>query len=298
MLAVELKDVSKSFGQVKALEQVSLSIQQGEVVALLGPNGAGKSTAISLMLGLRQTTSGTVKIFGLDPREPKSRLRVGAMLQESELPNHLKTVEVLELFAKQYSQPIAVSQALELSGLTKEATQLASRLSGGQRKRLCFALALIGNPDLLFLDEPTAALDVEARQVFWAAVRDLVAQGKTILLTTHYLEEADALAQRIVVIAGGRVVASGTPEQIKANTGGKRVSFVLESGVLKPMAETSQWQSEGQRIQFLSQRPETALQQIFATGAQIRDLEVVGVGLEEAFVEITKQAKGAMSHEL
>jgi ABC-2 type transport system ATP-binding protein len=289
MNAVELRDVSKQFGKVQALEKISFKVNQGEVIALLGPNGAGKTTAISLMLGLRQPSTGTVKIFGADPREPASRLRVGAMLQESELPGSLKAAEILELFARQYANPLKVSVALELSGLTSEAGKLAQTLSGGQRKRLCFALAMIGNPDLLFLDEPTAALDVEARRTFWASVDGLVLQGKTIILTTHYLEEADALAKRILVVAKGKIVADGTPAQIKAHSAGKLVKFQT-SAPLSPLENTRDWQVSGQQIQFTTNAPEAILKKLFADGVDIRNLEVQGVGLEEAFIDITRQA--------
>jgi ABC-2 type transport system ATP-binding protein len=289
MNAVELSDVSKQFGRTQALEKISLKVAQGEVVALLGPNGAGKTTAISLMLGLRQPNTGTVKIFGANPKESASRLRVGAMLQESELPGSLKAIEILELFARQYANPLKVSNALELAGLTSEANKLAQTLSGGQRKRLCFALAMIGNPDLLFLDEPTAALDVEARRTFWASVDTLIAQGKTIILTTHYLEEADALAKRIVVIAKGKIVADGTPAQIKAHSTGKLVKFQTTTA-LSPLENTKNWQVRGQQIQFMTNTPEAILQKLFANGVEIEHLEVQGVGLEEAFMDITRDA--------
>jgi ABC-2 type transport system ATP-binding protein len=289
MYAVELHEVSKQFAQTTALERINLKIHPSEVVALLGPNGAGKSTAISLMLGLRQPSSGTVKIFGADPKEPASRLRVGAMLQESELPGSLKAKEILELFARQYAKPLKVAAALELAGLSSEANKLAQTLSGGQRKRLCFALAMIGNPDLLFLDEPTAALDVEARRTFWQSVDGLVKSGKTIILTTHYLEEADALAKRIVVIAKGKLVADGTPAQIKAHSTGKLVKFQTPNH-LAPLENTRDWQVRGQQIQFVTNAPEAALQKLFADGVSISSLEVIGVGLEEAFMDITKDA--------
>lgn len=289
MTAVELKDVSKQFGNTQALERVNLKVAPSEVVALLGPNGAGKSTAISLMLGLRQPSTGTVRVFGAAPTEIAAKMRVGAMLQESELPGTLKAAEILELFARQYASPLKVSTALELAGLTDQAHKLAQTLSGGQRKRLCFALAMIGNPDLLFLDEPTAALDVEARRQFWASVDGLVLKGKTIILTTHYLEEADALAKRIVVVAKGKIVADGTPAQIKAHSTGKLVKFQT-STVLAPLENVRDWQVRGEQVQFLSNAPEAALQRLFADRVDIRNLEVVGVGLEEAFIDITRDA--------
>jgi ABC-2 type transport system ATP-binding protein len=290
MNAIELKNISKQFGKVKALDNMSLSVQQGEVIALLGPNGAGKTTAISVMLGLRSPDTGSAKIFGLEPRERAAQLRFGAMLQSSELPASLKCHEVLELFARQYSQPIGVQAALALAGLEEQASQLSSGLSGGQKKRLCFALSMIGNPDLLFLDEPTAALDVEARRIFWEQVSGLAKAGKTIVLTTHYLEEADALASRIVVVNQGRIVADGTPNQIKARVGGKKVQFKLVNPQsLVPIANTNRWSVIGDQISFFTLEPERILSQLFSSQYPISDLSVTGVGLEEAFVEITSQ---------
>jgi ABC-2 type transport system ATP-binding protein len=205
---VEFHDVTKKFGSVQALHSVSFRVNRGEVLALLGPNGAGKTTAISLMLGLRRPTSGSIRLLGLDPHSRYARSSVGVMLQESGIPMSLTVRELINLFRSYYSYPLPTDEVLAMSDLTDKADARAGTLSGGQRQRLYFALALCGNPRILFLDEPTTALDVEARRSFWTHIRKFAQSGKTILLTTHYLEEADALADRVIVINTGRVVAN------------------------------------------------------------------------------------------
>ena len=293
--AAELRDASKTYGKVRALDGVSLRVGQGETVALLGPNGAGKTTAISLMLGLRRPTTGTAALFGRDPRDLASRLRTGAMLQESGVPDTLKVGEVVELFRRLYPQPLAVDEALAAAGLESKATALASGLSGGQKQRLYFALAIVGNPDLLFLDEPTVGLDVEARQVFWSYINGLVGRGKTIVLTTHYLEEADALANRIVVIDRGHVIAEGTPAAIKARVGGKTVRFRapgLDEGRVATLTGVPGARRTGDKFEFYTLQPEDALGRLFAAGLALSELEVVGAGLEEAFLAITRAQEG------
>jgi ABC-2 type transport system ATP-binding protein len=287
--AVQLEHASKNFGSIKALHDVSFEVEPGEVVAVLGPNGAGKTTAISLMLGLRSPSTGSARIFGRDPREPANRARIGTMLQESDVPATLRVREVVDLIGRYYSNPLSVSRALEMADLTDKADAMASSLSGGQKKRLYFALSVIGNPDVLFLDEPTAALDVEARRGFWAQVSNFAAAGKTIILTTHYLEEADALAERIIVINRGEIVAQGTPAAIKARVGGKIVRFKtsasLETISSLPSVTRSSLVSDTAELYTLE--PERVLREVFARNLEIHDLEVRGGGLEEAFVEIT-----------
>ena len=287
--AVQLEGVSKSFGAVKAVTNLSLTVQAGEVVAVLGPNGAGKTTAISLMLGLRSPDAGSAKIFGRDPRDASARDRIGVMLQDSDVPNNLRVSEVVELIGRYYAQPLAVSTALEMADLSDKASAMASSLSGGQRKRLCFALSVIGNPDVLFLDEPTAALDVEARRGFWEQVSGFAARGKTIILTTHYLEEADALAQRIVVINQGAIVAQGTPAAIKARVGGKVVRFKSRGSSLDFAAipHVSRSSVTGDAVEIYTSQPEAVLREVFSRNLEITDLEVKGGGLEEAFIELT-----------
>ncbi len=286
----ELRDATKTFGTVQALKGVSLAVQPGETLALLGPNGAGKTTALSLLLGLRRPTSGSVSLFGRDPRDPASRLHVGVMLQESGVPFTLKVNEVVELFHRLYPKPLSVATTLAAAGLADKATALTATLSGGQRQRLYFALAIVGDPDLLFLDEPTVALDVESRQVFWSYIGGLVKRGKTIVLTTHYLDEADALANRIIVIGEGAIIAEGTPSAIKARVGGKTVRFRAagtDETRLAALSGVGGVRCNGDRFEFYTLHPEAALARLFAAGIGLSELEVVGAGLEEAFLAIT-----------
>jgi ABC-2 type transport system ATP-binding protein len=287
---VELQDVSKSFGPVQALRGVSFAVQQGEVVALLGPNGAGKTTAISIMLGLRTATTGQARLLGLDPRDSRARSSCGVMLQESGVPMTLTVRELVDLFRGYYPTPLTAERAIAIAGLEDKARARAGTLSGGQRQRLYFALAVCGDPDVLFLDEPTASLDVEARHEFWTQVRGFVQAGKTIVLTTHYLEEADALADRVVVIDHGQVIADASPAAIKARVAGKRVSFDTD----QPLDDAAfaglpvqNLRLAAHHASLLSPEPEAVLRALFARGASLRNLEVVGAGLEEAFLTLT-----------
>ncbi|HEX2864596.1 MAG TPA: ABC transporter ATP-binding protein, partial [Deinococcales bacterium] len=264
----------------------------GEVVAMLGPNGAGKTTAISLMLGTRRPTSGEARIYGRDPRDPEARARVGAMLQESGVPGTLKVREIIDWFTRLYPNPMPVARVLELSDLTSKSEALAATLSGGQKQRLYFALAVCGNPEVLFLDEPSVALDVETRREFWEQIGALAVGGKTIILTTHYLEEADALANRIVVINKGRLVAAGSPEEIKARVGGKQLRFTLpgaSEGFLLGISGVDRCSVVNQNVSIYTLQPEVVLKDLFARNLNVRDLEVTGAGLEEAFVSITSE---------
>ena len=288
--AVELHNAVKTFGTVQALQGITLAVQPGETVALLGPNGAGKTTAISLMLGLRAPTSGSARLFGRDPRDPASRTRIGVMLQELGVPDTLKVREVTELFRRLYPRPMEVRSALHIAQLDDKANALVATLSGGQKQRLYFALAVVGNPDLLFLDEPTAALDVEARRAFWDQIGGMVSAGKTIVLTTHHLDEADALADRIVVINHGQIVADGTPSAIKAKVGAKRVRFSAAGVDLARLALLPGVQRAAHvadLIEVYTLQPEALLATLFAQDVAIQDLEVVGAGLEDAFLSLT-----------
>jgi ABC-2 type transport system ATP-binding protein len=281
---VELHDVSKSFGATQALRGVSFAVQQGEVVALLGPNGAGKTTAISIMLGLRTATAGQARLLGLDPRDPRARSSCGVMLQESGVPMTLTVRELVDLFRGYYPAPLTAERAIAIAGLEDKARARAGTLSGGQRQRLYFALAVCGDPDV------TAALDVEARHAFWAQVRGFVQAGKTIVLTTHYLEEADALADRVVVIDHGRVIADASPAAIKARVAGKRVSFdtdqLLDDAAFAGLP-VQNLQLAAHHASLLSPEPEAVLRALFTRGANVHNLEVVGAGLEEAFLTLT-----------
>ncbi len=288
---VELREVSKNYGSVQALKSVTMSIEAGEVVAVLGPNGAGKSTSIAIMLGLRKATTGQALLFGERPNSPIARSRTGVMLQESGVPPTLKVRELIDLFRTYYPRPLATAELVGRAGLVDKANALLGTLSGGQKQRLYFALAICGDPDVIFLDEPTTGLDVEARRALWDEIREFAVGGKTVVLTTHNLPEADALAHRVVVINQGRIVAEGTPSAIKARTASKEVSFSsvlpLPTGIFEELTLTRLVMNDG-HVRFLTAEPEPALKRLFAAGIEIRDLEVVGAGLEEAFLSLTR----------
>ena len=221
-----LSGVSKSYGEVKALRNVDFSVRAGELVALLGPNGAGKTTAVKLLLGLQIPTTGTVTVFGGNPVHPQVRMRTGAMLQIGKVPETLRVREHISLFSSYYRKPLPLAESLAIAGLESIKDRKFGELSGGQKQRVLFALAICGDPDILFLDEPTVGMDVEARRGLWEQIRNLVGRGKTVLLTTHYLQEADSLADRVVVINQGAIIAEGTPAEIKAKTGGRRIRCI------------------------------------------------------------------------
>jgi ABC-2 type transport system ATP-binding protein len=292
--AVELIDAHKNYGSVHALKGVSLTVPRGELVALLGPNGAGKTTSINLMLGLRRPSSGRALLFGLDPNDRRARSRCGVMLQESGVPDTLTVRELVELFGSYYPHPMPPERAIGLAGLEPQARQQSGKLSGGQRQRLYFALAVCGDPELIFFDEPTVGMDVESRRGFLDSIREFGKAGKTVVLTTHYLEEADELAERIVVVDRGVVVADGTPAEIKSRVVGKWVTFRTE----QPLAEAelrglpyTRLNMDRARTRLFSSAPEALLRELFARGVDIADLEVVGADLEEAFVAITREAE-------
>ncbi|MBO0687028.1 MAG: ABC transporter ATP-binding protein [Candidatus Dormibacteraeota bacterium] len=293
--AIELLDAHKSFGSVQAVRGVDIAIRPGEVVAMLGPNGAGKTTSINLMLGLRKPTSGSARLFGLDPADRRARSRCGVMLQESGVPLQLRVRELVDLFSSYYPRPMPPGRALALAGLEAEARKTPNKLSGGQKQRLYFALALCGDPELLFLDEPTVGMDVESRRSVLETIRELGAAGKTILLTTHQLEDADQLAERVIVIDRGRVIADASPAEIKSRVAGKRVTFrpdhPLSEADFEGLPHSQLAVDAAGRIRLLSNQPEVLLGALFRRGVEIQDLEVVGADLEEAFIEITSKAQ-------
>jgi ABC-2 type transport system ATP-binding protein len=287
---VELIAARKRFANVEAVRGVDLAIAAGEVVALLGPNGAGKTTSISLMLGLRQPTSGEARLFGLSPSDRRARSRCGVMLQDSGVTAVLRVAEIVDLFRSYYPAPLPTERVLALSGLTDKAASFTGRLSGGERQRLYFALAICGDPEALFLDEPSVGMDVTARRGMVETIRAFAAAGKTIVLTTHYLDEADQLARRIVVIDHGVVIADASPPQIKARVASKRVSFrttpPLTDDVLRTLPARL-LERDGARVRLLSGEPERLLQLLFERGVRVHELEVVGADLEEAFISLT-----------
>ncbi|MBZ5728820.1 MAG: ABC transporter ATP-binding protein [Acidobacteriia bacterium] len=239
MPVAELSGVTKRYGEVTALAGISLAIEPGELVALLGPNGAGKTTAVRILLGLAAPTTGHAAVFGRHPASRHARLRRGALLQVAKVPETLRVREHIELFSSYYQNPLPMEEVVAAAGLKGIEKRLFGDLSGGQKQRVLFALAICGNPGLLFLDEPTVGLDVESRRALWGRIRGFAARGGSVLLTTHYLDEADALAHRVVVINHGRIVAEGTPREIKARTasGGLEDAFLAIVGQDEGTAE-------------------------------------------------------------
>ena len=287
---VALEDVTKTFGPVRAVDGVTLRIETGEVVAMLGPNGAGKTTSIGIMLGTRRPDSGVARLFGLNPRDLKARSRIGVMLQESGVPGMLRVNEIISLFASYYPTPLPVAESIKIAGLDEKATSLVKDLSGGQRQRLYLALAICGNPDVLFLDEPTVGMDVEGRRNFLSEIGNYAARGRTVVLTTHYLEEADQLASRVIVIDHGHVIADDSPASIKARVAGKRIAFTTSTPLgphdLDGLPLLSRQVEDG-HVRLLTNSPEDVLQELFRRGVKMQSLEVAGADLEEAFVAMT-----------
>jgi ABC-2 type transport system ATP-binding protein len=289
-IVASLQGVSKSYGKVEALRNVDLNIRAGEVVALLGPNGAGKTTTIGLLLGSLQPTRGQVHVFGIEPRRAASRMRVGVMLQVSGVPDTLRVREHIDLFRSYYPRPLDLDTVLEAAGLVGLEHRLYGKLSGGQKQRLHFALALSGNPDLLFLDEPTVGLDVGSRRALWSQIRSVTGQGRTVVLSTHYLEEADALADRIVLIDRGQIIADGTPAAIKQKTGGRKITVVtrLDSASIEDMPGVSNVRRLTHGLEIYASRAEAVVRRLLELDPNLSGLEVTGIGLEEAFLTLTE----------
>ena len=292
---MELVAATKRYGAIEALKGVDVRIEAGEVVAMLGPNGAGKTTSISLMLGLRRPTTGTARLFGREPSDRRARSRCGVMLQESGVNGALTVRELVNLFRSYYPNPMPAERAIRLAGLEEQAGQQSAKLSGGQRQRLYFALAVCGDPELVFLDEPTVGMDVEGRRAFLDTIRSFGEEGRTIVLTTHYLEEADQLARRVVVIDHGLVVADSTPAEIKSRVAGKRVTFTAGGVTEASLAGVPMtgFEVDGDRVRLLTREPEALLKHLFEQGVDVRDLEVAGADLEEAFISLTRREPAA-----
>jgi len=287
-----LENVNKNYGSVRALRNVDFRVRAGEVVALLGPNGAGKTTAVKLLLGLIPPNAGKVRVFGGDPVNPQTRLRTGAMLQVGRVPETLRVREHIDLFSAYYDKPLPAAEVLAAAGLEQLRDRKFGELSGGQKQRVLFALAICGDPDLLFLDEPTVGLDVEARRMLWDEIRRLVRRGRTILLTTHYLQEADALADRIAVINKGEIIAEGTPAEIKAQTAGKRIRCVTRLGlaVLRQIPGVTEVQEDREAVELHAAEAEPVVRELLVRDPALSGLEISSAGLEEAFLALTQDA--------
>ncbi|SFI75136.1 ABC-2 type transport system ATP-binding protein [Paenibacillus sp. UNC496MF] len=292
--AIQLTGVSKIYKDKKAVDNLTLSIAEGTVVALLGPNGAGKTTTVSMILGLHKPTKGTVKLLGGDPGDARVRDRIGAMLQEVSVIDGLKVGESINLFRSYYEKPLPLDYLLKVSNLEAEKDKLASALSGGQQRRLGFALSLAGDPDVIFLDEPTVGMDVTSRQLFWDTVRAMAGKGRTIVLTTHYLDEADSIADRIVVINNGRIIADGTPGEIKSDTTGRVVSFVAGPSVTTdalhrlPGVTDVEW--SGRKVKVFSRDTDGLIRALVEGKFDMRDIEIHSGGLDDAFQALVEQA--------
>ncbi len=290
-----LRGARKRYGALEALAGVDLDLRGGELLALLGPNGAGKTTAIGLLLGLLRADAGTVELFGADPQEIAARRNIGVMLQDASLPPTLKVGELLRLTASYYPDPRSVAESAELAGVSDLLSRPYAKLSGGQQRRVQFALALCGRPRLLFLDEPTVGMDIQARQKLWSAIRALVAEGCGVVLTTHYLEEAEALADRVCVLAHGRIISEGSVDALRARVAVKQVrcSTLLRPDDVAAWPEVVEARIEGDRLWMSTARAEALLRRLLAADAALADLEVRAAGLAEAFTELTDAAEEA-----
>jgi len=284
------RNLKKSYGEVVALRDLTLEIYAGELLALLGPNGAGKTTLVRMLLGLARPDAGSISVLGSDPHMGHVQTRIGAMLQVGRVPETLRVREHIDLFSSYYPAPLPIAETLKIAGIEDIKNRPYGELSGGQKQRVLFGIALCGNPDLLFLDEPTVGLDVEARRLMWAQIRTLIGRGKTVLLTTHYLNEADALADRILVLDKGAIVAEGTPAEIKARAMGKQVRCTsrlsLEEvrqipGVLSAKADRNAFE-----LQVNAAEP--VVRELLQRDSWLGDLEVTNAGLEEAFLALTQ----------
>ena len=289
MVIAELRNVTKRFGPVTALADINLEIARGQLLALLGPNGAGKTTAVRLLLGLSIPGSGVARVFGRDPRERDARTRIGAMLQVGRIPETLRVSEHISLFSSYYPAPLPFEKVIALAGLEGLERRLFGKLSGGQKQRVLFALAVCGNPDILVLDEPTAGLDVDGRRALWRHIRAFVARGGSVLLTTHYLEEADALADRIVVLHHGRIAAAGTSSEVRQRAAARRIRCITALGEpeIATLAERVSVRRDGLFTEIVATDSDHLVRRLLERDPEARDLEITSAGLEEAFLTIT-----------
>lgn len=295
--AIELTGLSKNFGSLVAVDDIDLTIDRGEVVALLGPNGAGKSTTIDLALGLSRPTSGTARLFGADPRSAVANGQVGAMLQGGALLPGLTVAQSVELIASAHKHPLRVEEALARAGVTDIARQKVSKLSGGQLQRARFAVAVVSNPELLLLDEPTAAMDVESRHEFWRSMREFTDLGRTVVFATHHLDEADDFADRIVILSSGAIVADGTPSEVKAVVSGRTIRFRTDydadpeaaaaATLLGSRPGVRSLQRRDNRFTLVCDDSDAVLRELVSTVPSARDIEVSARTMDDAFLALT-----------
>jgi len=287
---IDAHGLLKCYGPIQAVRGIDLTIAPGETVALLGPNGAGKSTTVDMILGLTKPDGGSVEVFGRSPADAIKVGSVGAMLQNGSLVPDVTVRELLAVTASLFPAPFTVTDVVDRTGIADFVDQWTTKLSGGQKQRVRFAVALIGNPDLLVLDEPTVAMDVESRRAFWRSVRTLAETGKTIVFATHYLEEADAYADRIVLMARGRIVADGPATEIKATVGSRTIRATLpgvDLAALAVLPGVSTVERRGAAIVLTCSDLDLAIRALLAEHPAARDIEISAAGLEEAFLELT-----------
>jgi ABC-2 type transport system ATP-binding protein len=296
---VRVERVTRRFDATVALDDVSLTVHRGEVVGLLGPNGAGKTTLLNLVSGVRRPDAGTVRLFGRDPRDAVARVRLGTTPQETGLPATLRVGEVAAFVAGHYPDPLPVGELLETFGLTDLARRQTGGLSGGQKRRLAVALAMAGRPDLVLLDEPTTGLDVDARHVLWDALRSFHARGVTVVVTSHYLEEIEALAERVVVVDHGRVLADGTLRDVVGRVALRRVTLSVEDDaavarldVLAGVVRRDTDPATGRHV-LLTPDADALVRELVTAAVPFHDLEVRSASLEEAFLSLTREEVAA-----
>jgi ABC-2 type transport system ATP-binding protein len=289
----QLAGAHKRFGKIAALDGLDIAVNRGEMLALLGPNGAGKTTAISLLLGLQRPDQGAALLFGEDPQNIGARRRIGVMMQEINLPTVMRPRELIAQTASYYPFPYDVQAVIKRLGIESIANRPYGKLSGGQKRQAQFGMAIAGRPELLFLDEPTVGLDVHAREAMWQVIRDLLHEGCSIILTTHYIEEAEALADRVAVISHGRLVAGGTVDEVRAHVTNKsiwcRTSVPLAT--LRTWPEVDQVSEDAGRQLIITRDAESVLRRLLAADAEVRDIEVRRAGLSQAFAEITSAGR-------
>ncbi|MFE2677283.1 ABC transporter ATP-binding protein [Streptomyces hygroscopicus] len=293
---VRFAQVNKTYRSVRAVADLDLTLYPGETVALLGPNGAGKSSTLDLLLGLRRPDSGRVEVFGTSPRQAIVRGRVGAMLQSGSLMRDVTVRELVGLACELHPKGHPVDEVLERAGIAEIASRKVNKLSGGQEQRVRFAFATAGASDLIVLDEPTTGMDVSSRQTFWGGMREQARQGRTILFATHYLEEADAVADRVIVLHCGRVLADGSSAEIKAMAGARRISFQLDGPLdetaLRALPALTGIEISGRTVRMRSTDADATVHAVYGLGLHPHGLEVTGLGLEQAFLAITDAVGG------
>ena len=288
--AFALHGLTKRFGRVTAVDGVSVEVAHGQIVALLGPNGAGKSTTVDMLLGLTKPDAGEVTVAGGSPRDAVDRGLLGAMMQNGALLPDVTVGEIVGLVVSTHAQPLPAAEVIARAGLQNLVKRRCGKLSGGERQRVRFALALAGNPDLLVLDEPTAAMDVDGRRAFWAAIREFAATGRTVLFATHYLAEAEDYADRVVLMRHGAVVADGAVAEVRAAVSGRVLKAVVPGAGESDLAElpgVTTVQLRAGRAELACADSDAAIRALLAKYPQAADIEITALGLEEAFLALT-----------